>query len=334
MKKTIPAISVIVCCWNVEETIRRAIDSILQQTFSDFELLLVDDGSPDSCAAIIDEYAQQDLRVVALHKKNGGLSDARNYGLEHATGIYTIFVDPDDWVEATMLENLYTKAIEKNADMVICDYYHNDQYRQTYASQKPTSEYYMDVLKDLVEDKIFGYTWNKLIRLECYKKYNLKYPVGIYGCEDQYLMCALCKNPIKIVYLNGAYYHYVYHQLSLSRRYSFDTYKMDLKIRDMFVNLLSEVGLGQLAFCEMTGAAMYRGFLYGKDVFTSRLYKKLFLQYRTIIVQMKLSSFYKLLLFLSVSGGYKIMYTIWNFGFILKQISKKIFFRKNENIYC
>lgn len=102
-----PKISVIVPVYKVEPYLRRCVDSILAQTFTDFELILVDDGSPDGCPAICDEYAMIDNRVRVIHKANGGLSDARNAGLDAAVGEFISFVDSDDWVSESYLSNLY-----------------------------------------------------------------------------------------------------------------------------------------------------------------------------------------------------------------------------------
>lgn len=115
-----PKISIIVPVYNTEEYIHRCIDSILAQTFVDFELILVDDGSPDRCGEICDEYALIDSRIKVIHKKNGGLSDARNFGLEVAEGDYIGFVDSDDWIEVDMYNILYQNAIQFDADISIC----------------------------------------------------------------------------------------------------------------------------------------------------------------------------------------------------------------------
>ena len=118
-----PLFSVIVPVYKVEKYIHQCVDSILAQSFSDFELILVDDGSPDNCGAICEEYAAKDPRVKVVHKENGGLSDARNVGLEMATGEYVLFVDSDDWVAPDMYEKMVRRAEETGADVVGCDYH-------------------------------------------------------------------------------------------------------------------------------------------------------------------------------------------------------------------
>lgn len=112
-------ISVIVPVYNVERYLRRCVDSILHQTYQDLEILLVDDGSTDASGAICDEYAAQEERVTAVHQKNGGLSAARNAGLERAQGTYLCFVDSDDFLDSRMLETLCRDLQEQDADVAV-----------------------------------------------------------------------------------------------------------------------------------------------------------------------------------------------------------------------
>lgn len=124
MERNIPEISVIVPVYNVEQYLAECISSILSQTFTDFELLLVDDGSPDRCGEICDEYAGKDKRVRVFHQENAGLSCARNKGLEHASGTYIAFVDSDDYVTSTYLQELYASlpADKSQRGTVICGF--------------------------------------------------------------------------------------------------------------------------------------------------------------------------------------------------------------------
>ena len=117
-KQASPKISIIVPVYNVEKYLHRCIDSILSQSLTDFELILVDDGSPDNCGKICDEYAVKDSRVRALHKPNGGVSSARNLGLDNANGEWIAFIDPDDYVDVDYLYELYSSVEKYNADFV------------------------------------------------------------------------------------------------------------------------------------------------------------------------------------------------------------------------
>ena len=116
-------VSIVVPIYNVEKYLEQCIDSIINQTLKDIEIILVDDGSPDNCPQICDDYAKKDSRIKVVHKKNGGLSSARNAGIEVATGDYIGFVDSDDYIELDMYEKMYSIAIENNVDFVMSDYY-------------------------------------------------------------------------------------------------------------------------------------------------------------------------------------------------------------------
>ncbi len=116
-------ISIIVPVYKVEKYLKKCVDSILAQTFSDFELILVDDGSPDNSGRICDDYAKKDARVRVVHKQNGGLSSARNAGIEVAKGKYLGFVDSDDYIAEDMYELLYKAIIKEEADLSICGIY-------------------------------------------------------------------------------------------------------------------------------------------------------------------------------------------------------------------
>ena len=118
-----PTISIIVPVYNVEEYIHKCINSILAQTYKDFELILINDGSPDNSGIICDEYARADSRIKVIHQQNSGLSAARNAGLAVAKGDYIGFVDSDDWIDKSMYESMITEAQTLEADIVICDYY-------------------------------------------------------------------------------------------------------------------------------------------------------------------------------------------------------------------
>lgn len=121
-----PLISVIVPVYNVERYLNQCIDSILAQTYKDFELILVDDGSKDKSGEICDEYVKKDSRIRVFHKKNGGVSSARNYGIDNAQGTYICFVDSDDWVDETYLEDMLKPG---DYDWIIQGIKINDKYR-------------------------------------------------------------------------------------------------------------------------------------------------------------------------------------------------------------
>ena len=201
------AISVIVPIYKADSYLRKCIDGILQQTFTDFQLILVDDGSPDKSGEICDEYAQRDSRVIAIHKANGGLTSARKCGMEHAEGKYSIHIDPDDWVEPNLLEELYQEAIKMDTDMVICDFWEHCNGEIEYSKQEPKSLDHSKVMKEMFTT-LKGTMWNKLIRTSCYQQCNIQFYEDLVLIEDLFLMFQLLLHPLKISYVPKALYHY------------------------------------------------------------------------------------------------------------------------------
>lgn len=181
-------ISVIVPVYKVEPYLRRCVDSILAQTFADFELILVDDGSPDNCGVICAEYAQKDSRVHVIHQENGGLSAARNAGIDwvfaNSDSEWLNFVDSDDWVHPQMLEQLYRAVIECDVKVSICGYQESsEEIRWTDANAVtvrlwPVEEYYV---KHNINATV---AWGKLYHRECFA--DIRYPVGKIH-EDEYV---------------------------------------------------------------------------------------------------------------------------------------------------
>lgn len=208
----LPKISVIVAVYKAENYLHFCIDSLLSQTFHDFEILLIDDGSPDNSGKICDEYAKKDIRIRAFHKENGGVASARQCGIEHARGEYVTHVDPDDWIEPVTLEDLYTKAKIDNADMVFGDLYIENEHELIYESQKPTSLVVKGVLSDLlVYRKLRPTLCGRLVRLTCYKKNNISFPLKLKWGEDLYVLIKLLCQMERISYLAHGYYHYNRH---------------------------------------------------------------------------------------------------------------------------
>ncbi len=202
-------ISIIVPIYRVEKYLGKCIESILAQTFKDFEVILVDDGSPDRCGDICEEYALKDSRIKVLHKENGGLSDARNAGIEIAQGEYLAFIDSDDYVAPDMYDALYCLAQEYHADMVICNAVLVDEVAE--AIYKDCSDIYVmnseEALKQMIFKRLFAVNaWNKIYRRELFSK--IRYPKGMLY-EDfatTYKLIDCCNN---IVYTPSEKYAYV-----------------------------------------------------------------------------------------------------------------------------
>jgi len=177
-----PQISIIVPVYNVEPYLRKCIDSIITQTFTDFECILIDDGSPDNCPAICDEYAAKDNRLFVIHQKNAGVSAARNAGLDIAQGELTGFVDSDDWLEPFALEKLYNKQKETNADIVVGSFYsHYSDITVSYVFDNNIITDKKEMLSDLFIKRLRT-VWGKLYRTSLFD--NVNYPSYLIFGED------------------------------------------------------------------------------------------------------------------------------------------------------
>ena len=173
-------ISVIVPVYNVERYLRRCVDSILHQTYRNFEVLLVDDGSTDASGAICDEYAAQEERVTAVHQKNGGLSAARNAGLERAQGTYLCFVDSDDFLDSRMLETLCRDLQEQDADVAVVGFRTFEREEELAPAELAVPVQCMTgreaIRSTLVTDELGDFAWNKLYKRELFR--DIRYPLG------------------------------------------------------------------------------------------------------------------------------------------------------------
>ena len=164
-----PLLSIIVPVYKVEDYLCRCLDSILGQTYENFELILVDDGSPDGCGAICDRYAQQDPRVKVIHKENGGVSSARNAGLAQAKGEWIGWVDPDDWVDEDMYAYLMTAVLEEGADVAVCgrieeyeDHTRERGWEERRVLDREEAMHYLllnDDMQNLLWDKVWKRFW-------------------------------------------------------------------------------------------------------------------------------------------------------------------------------
>ena len=206
-------VSIIVPIYNIENYIRECLDSILAQTYPYFELILVDDGSPDSCGRICDDYAKGDNRIKVVHKVNGGISSARNAGLEVAKGEWIMHVDGDDWIEPDMIESLIEAAQITGADMVFGDFM---KYGPSAGYNKlPT--WGSDKKKSMSNYLAYTMTtiWGSIAKRSLYADHSLKSPEGISYCEDFHLIVRLCHFAKKVVDVHRSFYHYRYRPTSI-----------------------------------------------------------------------------------------------------------------------
>lgn len=214
-----PEISVIVPVYKVEPYLRRCVDSILAQTFSDIEVILVDDGSPDGCPAICDEYARLDKRVKVIHQENQGVSAARNAGLDwvfaNSDSQWISFVDSDDWVHPQFLEYLHRAAVENEVSISVCDYSREIETFQSsdnilYDACKISSlQLYQRTDKSL----LFTVMWNKLYYKQLFEK--IRFPVGEIS-EDTFVSYRLMYTCPQIVFIKSFLYLYYINQTGIT----------------------------------------------------------------------------------------------------------------------
>ena len=164
--------SIIIPIYNASTYLAFSLESLLSQPFQDFELILVDDGSTDESASICDEYAEKDERIRVLHEPHSGVAHSRQVGLEAAKGVYILYVDADDQVEPDMIADMYQEAVTKKADLVICDYRELTHEGEVYRKQEPTALDGVAVLEDILDGKLYGALWNKMMRRDWLMKTN------------------------------------------------------------------------------------------------------------------------------------------------------------------
>lgn len=202
-----PKISIIMPVFNGANTLDRAIKSLQGQTTEDWELIAVDDGSTDKSPLILDSYSKNDSRIKVIHKKNEGVSKARQEGLNVSKGDYIIHFDCDDWAEQNYLESLYNTAIESDADLVWCGVY--EEYPTSssrWSMVGPESP--NEQIKCLLKGQIWGTVWNRLIKSSVCKSQTVSFPIGCVCWEDLAFLISVLLKCKKTAYCNKYLYHY------------------------------------------------------------------------------------------------------------------------------
>lgn len=212
------AISVIVPVFNSEEYLNSAIDSILKQSFSNFELVLVNDGSVDGSRKICESFTDQDKRVKLVNKNNGGVSSARNAGLKNSKGNYIFFVDADDILLPDALENLYFKAIYSNADITVADYAIQDvKNKKQKLVQHEECDSGIDFLFYMLKGKYHAGLWNKFFKFTCFS--DLLFDELVTYMEDKLILTAVLLNKPSVSFLHKPVYIYVQRYNSLTNSF-------------------------------------------------------------------------------------------------------------------
>lgn len=229
-----PKVSIIIPMYNVEKYIEKCIESVINQTYKNLEIILVNDGSPDNCKGIAKHYSKFDNRIKVINKNNGGLSDARNAGLKIVTGDYVCFVDSDDYIELNTIEVLINSEGTLNPDVIVFSYFNEKvDFNESIISKTPVQ---LDVENLESMTSIIGYAWNKLYKTSLIKDCNISFIKGLSLVEDIVFNENIFLNAEKIHYLNKPLYHYIDRKRSsLIKQYhekSFDLQKMGYKSRE------------------------------------------------------------------------------------------------------
>ena len=245
-----PKVSILIPVYNAEKTLRRCVDSVLHQEYTDFELILVDDGSRDNSPAICDNYARKDDRVKVIHAKNGGVSRARNLGINAASGAYLQFIDADDWLTVDATKLLVRAMEEHQCDLVIADFYRVSGERISHkgdidGSVVLTREEFAQEMMENPADFYYGVLWNKLFRRDLIQKHQLHMDESVEWCEDFLFNLEYLLYVDRIFALQAPIYYYVKTEGSLIQRVSLsDVVKMKLSVfeyyRDFYKNVLDE----------------------------------------------------------------------------------------------
>lgn len=265
MNENTPFLSIIVPAYNIEEFVNSCVDSILQQTFTDYELILVDDGSTDRTGIICDDYAKRDKRITVLHKENGGLVSARKAGLSIAKGKYAAYVDGDDWVSEIMFQKLCERAVQTDADIVICDFITAGSEQRKTTQNMEEGDYNKEALKEkiypymLYNGEYFSYgflpaVWGKIYRRSLLYPIQMQVDEGIRLGEDSACSYACMLQAERISYLKGEYlYYYRIRENSISHSmvHSYYTAELILLADCMKRNFIKEQDARELLMSQL-----------------------------------------------------------------------------------
>lgn len=246
MKKE-PLISVIVPVYNVEQYLEKCVNSIINQTYKNLEIILVDDGSPDNCPKICDDFAKKDNRIKVIHKKNGGLMQAWIDGFKSSSGDFISFVDSDDWVELTFIEDLISPIIKDSSiDLTICNYYKATDKKKYLLFASKNNIYgtlegdQFDNLKKTYLRTFPYYRWNKLFKRNLIEN-NLQFCDNrISLCEDVCITASSILDSKKIFIVNNHLYNYYVRNTSIINSYNPKLLANFEIFHDMFVKVLNE----------------------------------------------------------------------------------------------
>lgn len=209
-----PVVSVVIPVYKAEKYLRRCLDSLIAQSYKNWQAICIDDGSPDSSPAILDEYAARDERFVVVHKQNAGVSAARNDGIKNATGKYIHFLDADDWVDADFYQSMLRVARNTKADMAVAGFVTDNKYT------KPI-KYKNTVVAKGIYNKLRAsfaltdsYVWRYLFKADFIRKNNLQFDTNLIAQEDTLFVLDAIARADSVATVPGVSYHYMFNENS------------------------------------------------------------------------------------------------------------------------
>ena len=245
-----PKISVIVPVYNVEKYIEECLNSIINQTLKDIEIIIVNDGSTDKSYKIIDRISRKDSRITVINQENSGVSKARNVGMMSAKGDYISFIDPDDYIKKDMLEKMYTLAEKNNCEVVQCNYniYNNEEYSEIHQNIKPNKVLEKNEIENylkcgLIDGSLTTYVWDKIYKTKFLKENKLKFNEDLSMFEDWYFIMDLVSRIKKFIFLPENLYYYRIVLNSLSRKYIYNYENLVLNLQTRKFEYMSDWGL-------------------------------------------------------------------------------------------
>ena len=232
-----PLISIIIPCFNAEKTLEKCLESVVQQSYANLEIIIIDDGSTDETSLIYNKFQSNDERILVLKQQNSGVSKARNTGVKAATGDYICFVDSDDWAELNYCSELYSLLVGENADISIVEASYEDENGNVLCSKPISDEKIFDGNRALVllleDQEIQSHPWGKLFKADLLK--NVHFPENLKCFEDYSTLFKIFNKAVKVVKSNEKLYHYIQREDSLSHNLSPETaYQFFLAIMEVF----------------------------------------------------------------------------------------------------
>ena len=232
-----PLISIIIPCFNAEKTLEKCLESVVQQSYANLEIIIIDDGSTDETSLIYNKFQSNDERILVLKQQNSGVSKARNTGVKAATGDYICFVDSDDWAELNYCSELYSLLVGENADISIVEASYEDENGNVLCSKPISDEKIFDGNRALVllleDQEIQSHPWGKLFKADLLK--NVHFPENLKCFEDYSTLFKIFNKAVKVIKSNEKLYHYIQREDSLSHNLSPATaYQFFLAIMEVF----------------------------------------------------------------------------------------------------